>query len=78
MHLDKDISSLEFVLQIGISIRVLPCKKGPRVWPCDAMHCIKARALQTRVEACEERVGGTSSGYIEHTSCNKTAKIPKA
>lgn len=59
-------------------MKALPSRNRLRVSGCAARHCIKARALQTRVEAWEERAGGDRRGYIDSTSCNKTTIIPKA
>lgn len=36
----------------------IPWRKAGRVASCEARHCIRARALQTLVEACEVRAGG--------------------
>jgi hypothetical protein len=43
---------------------------------CDATHCNKANALQTRLLACGDNVGGESIGYILIISCNNTAIVP--
>lgn len=39
-----------------------PLRKRERVSACDATHCSSASALQTRFEACAERVAGDRNG----------------
>ena len=67
LHLNRDtdrvVSGLEkFWLILDRKSIQLPLKKGTLVSLCEAIHCIRARALQTRVDAFEEIVGGDSRG----------------
>lgn len=38
------------------------CRKGARVSGCEAMHCMRARALQTRLDCWAVSVGGLMAG----------------
>ena len=40
----------------------IPCKNGPWVIGCEAIHCIKAKELHTLVDDCELREGGDNNG----------------
>lgn len=54
----------------------IPLRKSPRVSLCDATHCSKARALQTRFDAAAVNCDGFSSGYTEIISCSKEVMTP--
>jgi hypothetical protein len=56
---------------------LVPCISFAFVSGCDATHCNKASALQTRLLAADERVGGESMGYTLTTSCRRAAIVPK-
>lgn len=51
-------------------------RKWERVVWCDATHCSRASALQTRLLACADRAGGVSRGYMDIISCNRAATVP--
>ncbi len=54
----------------------IPLRKSPRVSLCDATHCSKARALQTRFDAAAVNCEGFSSGYTEIISCRREVMTP--
>jgi hypothetical protein len=53
-----------------------PFKNSCRVSECDATHCKRANALQTRFETWAVRLGGESSGYTDTISCSNAGIIP--
>jgi hypothetical protein len=53
-----------------------PERKSPRVSLCEATHCSRARALQTRFEAAAVSCDGLRSGYTEMISCNRVVMTP--
>lgn len=51
-------------------------RKRERVSLCEATHCRRARALQTRFEACAVSEGGARSGYTDTISCSRADMTP--
>lgn len=53
-----------------------PLRNKPLVSLCDATHCSKASALQTRFDAAAVNCDGFKSGYTEIISCNNEVMTP--